>query len=139
MDLQEMQIVAETILGPKGTSLAGSSNIHDPAKIKYLGEHLGDLVVFSSGIITISGMIWNGDINISQSLKQLKKIARDINKRLYVLYSTDIEKLHKNEEILLSSSAIIINPDGAVEMTNREVSGYFSISNDAVQLKEAYL
>lgn len=60
------------------------------SKSYYRETHPDNKVVFNANIFTLEdGKIWYGDLDLTLDETELKKVAQEIGKKLYVLYEMD--------------------------------------------------
>src|SRR5271168_212586 len=94
----------EKILGRSGKMIGGSKSL-------YRDEHDEELVVFNANVCTKEdGKIWHGDLNVTLEESKIKKLARELGKRIYVLYESDGR--FENEKKPLLKEAVY-STDGA--------------------------
>lgn len=55
------------------------------SKSVYRFAYPDDKIYFNANIFTSDGKVWYGDLNLTQDEKELKKIAKEIGKELFIL------------------------------------------------------
>jgi hypothetical protein len=56
------------------------------SKTRYVKNKPNNIVIFNANIFTLEdGKIWFGDIDVTESEKDLKRVSKQLNKTLYVL------------------------------------------------------
>jgi len=81
------------------------------SKSTYCQEHQGDLIIFNANVLTKEdGKIWYGDLNVTHDFDNLKNIADQIGKDLYILMEGDARFGYENDPIekLMAKARTII-------------------------------
>ena len=78
------------------------------SKSVYMRKYPKHLVVFNANILTKEdGKIWYGDIDINTDKEVLNKIAKEIDKKIYILKEMDCRFETENENVdMLISKAV---------------------------------
>lgn len=83
MTREEVGQIAKTHLGWPGAMISGS-------KSGYHREHPNNIAVFNANLIVEGiGKVWYGDLDVTKSESKLKKLAKELGKRIYVLREMD--------------------------------------------------
>lgn len=76
------------------------SRIISGSKSGYLNKYPSHLVIFNANVIgEKSGKIWWGDLDINKDSKNLKKISKELEEKLYVLRESDARFGNENKPI----------------------------------------
>ena len=84
------------------------------SKTAYRNNHPDHEVIFNANIITDpEGKIWHGDIDYTLDKDNLKEIAKQLDRDLYILYEMDarFENENKSIEFYKSKAKFIIKKD----------------------------
>jgi hypothetical protein len=95
-------------LGISGRMISGS-------KSGYRERKPNNLAIFNANICVEKTKIWYGDIDLTESIDDLKMIAIQTGETLYVLYEMDARFEHE-EDPQIQNAAVVILPDGTVNL-----------------------
>ena len=98
-------------LGISGRIISGS-------KSGYRERRPNNLAIFNANICVEKTKIWYGDIDITESIDDLKQIAIQTGETLQVLYEMDA-RFEYEDDPQIQNAAMIINPDGTVVLHER--------------------
>lgn len=122
------QGVIEKHLGSPGRMIAGS-------KSGYRKAFPGNAAVFNANIIVEGQKVWYGDIDITLSADELRKIASELDKNVYVLpeYAARFE----NEETpQMTETMVMFMPDGDF-LFGQNWSNYLEIVDGTIKFSQA--
>lgn len=90
------------------------------SKSTYRFENPNHEIYFNANIITINyGKVWYGDIDVNVDGEDLKKISKEIEEPLFILYEIDARFENENKPAgeLIKLSKCTITPDGEIKST----------------------
>ena len=84
------------------------------SKSRYREEHTGNNILFNANIVTSSGKIWWGDLDITSSKNELLNCSTELDETLYILQEMDARFENENEstEYLISQAIFIVDSHG---------------------------
>ncbi|CAB4159457.1 hypothetical protein UFOVP699_193 [uncultured Caudovirales phage] len=118
-----MEEKATQILGFNGKMISGS-------KSGYCRSNPDNLAVFNSNVIAMTDKptkIWYGDLDLTKSLEDLKRLADEIGVEIRVLRETDARFEHESNP-QVKRFVLRIEPTGSYELGEFE-SSYYSHEN----------
>jgi len=102
------QQVAKDILGYPGKMISGSKSFY----VKTFPDHV---VVFNSNIFVGKTKIWFGDLDITESIDNLKDLALSLGEKIYILFEYD-GRFDKEKNPSLDNAVITIGEHGEVSL-----------------------
>ena len=76
-DFEKTRRLAENLLGPRGQILG--------SRVLYRESHPKDVVIFDASVgVSGLGIVWAGDLNVSQSATSLKSLAARVKNEVWV-------------------------------------------------------
>lgn len=97
---------AEKFLGRCGTCFG--------SKTTYRFNNPFNVVVFNANVCTkTAGKIWHGDLDITKSLPKLKKLAKELNEQIYVIYEMGA-RFETESEPQFEKATVAIHSHGGV-------------------------
>jgi hypothetical protein len=118
-----MKETAEKILGWNGRMISGS-------KSGYMRNHPNNLTVFNSNIVIGEDnpvKIWYGDIDITLSIDDVKKLAKELDTTVYVLREMDA-RFENEDRPRIDRFVVKADANGDIELGQLEVD-YYSAEN----------
>jgi len=84
------------------------------SKTGYCKMYPKNKVIFNANVITTSGKVWYGDLDLTVSEEVLKKISAEIGEPLYVLYEMDARFGTEERDIanLIKDAMFVVDKDG---------------------------
>ena len=101
---EDLSNIAESHLGMSGRMISFS-------KSGYIQRHPKHIVIFNSNICTEGGKIWQGDIDVTLAKDALLDLAREIDRKVYVLYEMD-GRFENEDSPKLNRAVATFFPDG---------------------------
>ncbi len=102
------QQVAKDILGYPGKMISGSKSF-------YREKFPDHVVVFNSNIFVGKTKIWFGDLDITESIDNLKDLALSLGEKVYILFEYD-GRFDKEKNPSLDNAVITIGEHGEVSL-----------------------
>jgi hypothetical protein len=104
------QEVAREILGLPGKMVGAS-------KSGYREMYPDHLVIFNSNVVVGNSKLWFGDLDITDSIQDLKELASSIGEKIYVLLEMD-GRFGNEHNPLIQNAITTIHPDGVVNFND---------------------
>ncbi len=87
------------------------------SKSGYLLKYPKNKVIFNANVITTSGKVWYGDLDVTVSEDVLKKISKEIGEPLFILYEMDARFGSEERDITeLAKDAMFVVDENGVKL-----------------------
>lgn len=96
--------ITQNILGYPGKMITAS-------KSSYVKSFQSHIIVFNSNLFVGGKKIWFGDLDVTESIGDLKELSNSINKDVYVLFESD-GRFDNEENPNLDNAVVIVKPSG---------------------------
>lgn len=90
-----------------------------PSKSRYRSSNPDNLVVFNANVCVDGKKVWYGDIDVTKSINDLRALAKELKREVYVLNEMDGRFDHEDDP-LINNYVIKLCPDGNCHVNSND-------------------